>query len=266
MRRAPPPHLRAYVSQYDGYVQRAADFEGRMEVPSTAVPLIINFGANYIVSGPGIISGPAAYGSFMAGMVDQHVIVESTGLSNGMQVHFTPIGAHLFLGMPMSELTNRAVSIEDIFSGGERRIAAQLEDTPDWEDRFDILDAFISDRIARARAPSSEVVWAWRRLSKTDGKLDIGALAGEIGWSRKHLIARFREQIGLTPKTAARVLRFSRAVRRIQGAQRVRWAAIAYECGYYDQAHFNRDFREFTGGTPSEFLARRIPGHGGLVG
>ena len=96
--------------------------------------------------------------------------------------------------------------------------------------------------------------------------MDIGALASEIGWSRKHLIARFREHIGLPPKTAARVLRFGRAVQQIESAERVRWAEIAYECGYYDQAHFNRDFREFTGGTPSEFLARRIPDGGGLLG
>jgi AraC-like DNA-binding protein len=266
VRCAPDPRLGAYVSRYEGYVGRTADFGRRMEVPSTDVPFIINFGSFYIVSGPGNVAGPAAYGSFVAGMVDAHVIVESTGLNNGIQVNFTPIGAHLFLGMPMDEITNRTVRFEDIFEAADRRIVARLKDTPDWEARFDLLDAFIADRIARAGAPSSEVTWAWRRLVEASGTLGIGALAGEIGWSRKHLIARFREEIGLPPKTAARVLRFSRAVRQLEGADRARWAPLAYDCGYYDQAHFNREFRQFTGGTPTEFLARRLPDGGGLPG
>ncbi len=266
MRCAPAPHLRAYVSRYEGYVERTADFERRMEVPSAVVPLILNFGSEYIVSGPGNVAGPASYGSFVAGMVDAHVIVESTGLNHGIQVNFTPIGARLFLGMPMNEITNRTVRLDDVFGAMDRRIVARLEDTPDWEARFDILDAFISDRIARAQPPSGEVAWAWGRLAEADGKLSIGALAGELGWSRKHLIARFRDQIGVPPKTAARVLRFNRAVRQLEGADAVRWTQIAYDCGYYDQAHFNRDFREFTGGTPTEFLARRMPDGAGLLG
>jgi AraC-like DNA-binding protein len=266
IRRAPEPSLRAYVSRYEGYVERAADFDRRMEVPSTTIPLILNFGANYVVSGPGNVAGPAEYGSFVAGMVDAHVIVESTGLNHGMQVNFTPIGARLFLGMPVDEITNRTVRLDDMFGAMDRRIVARLEDTPDWEARFDILDAFIADRIGRAQPPCVEVAWAWRRLVETDGKHGIGALAGEIGWSRKHLIARFRDQIGVPPKTAARILRFSRAVRQLERAETARWAAVAYDAGYYDQAHFNRDFREFTGGTPTEFLARRMPDGGGLLG
>ena len=263
---APAAHLRGYVTGYEGFVEHATAFSRRMEVPSTVVPLIINFGPKYVVSGPGNRTISNTYGSFVAGLVDAHVIVEATGLASGIQVNFTPIGAHLFLGMPMDEFTNRTVRFEDVFGPRERRLIAQLEDTPDWDKRFTLLDDFIADRIALARAPSTEIAWAWRQIEETVGAASIGALAAEIGWSRKHLIARFREHIGLPPKMAARIVRFDRAVRQLDGADPTHWVRVAYACGYYDQAHFNRDFRAFTGGTPSEFLVRRIPNGGGLLG
>ena len=265
VRREPSVHLRPFVSRIEGYVEHATTFVSRMELPSAIVPLIINFGPQYIVSGPGNPSGPSHFDSFVAGLVDRHVFVESTGLGNGMQINFTPIGAHLFLGVPMSELTNHTVRFEDIFGSADRRIIAQLEDTPDWDTRFDRVEMFISNRIARARMPAREVAWVWQHLLATSGRASIGAIAGEIGWSRKRLIERFREQIGLPPKQMARILRLQRAIRQIDGVGDPRWSHVAYDSGYYDQAHFNRDFREFTGCTPTQYAARRLP-DGGLVG
>ncbi len=83
----------------------------------------------------------------------------------------------------------------------------------------------------------------------------ISDLAGEVGWSHRHLISRFRRQVGLAPKTAARVIRF-RAMLAGLGAGRAGLADLAYEHGYSDQAHLNRDFREFTGTTPTGYLKR----------
>ena len=265
VQREPSAHLRPFVSRLEGYVEHATTFASCMELPSAIVPLIINFGAHYVVAGPGNVDGSVRVGSFVAGLAERHVFVESTGLGNGMQVNFTPIGAHLFLGVLMHKLTGHTVAFDDVFAPADRRIVAQLEDTPDWDTRFDLVEAFISNRISRARMPAREVAGVWQRLLDTNGGASIGALAGEIGWSRKHLIERFREQIGLPPKQMARILRFQRAIRQIGGVDDPRWSHVAYDSGYYDQAHFNRDFREFTGCTPTEYLSRRLPG-GGLVG
>ena len=87
-------------------------------------------------------------------------------------------------------------------------------------------------------------------------------LAAELGWSRRHLAARFRDEVGVSPKALARLLRFERALE-LLGTRTL--ADIAYECGYYDQAHFNRDFRAFAGATPGELLARRLPDGGGVT-
>ena len=103
-----------------------------------------------------------------------------------------------------------------------------------------------------------EVAWAWRRLAATCGAVPVGELAAEVGWSRRHLVTRFHQQVGLPPKTAARVIRFAHLLRRFAGTETGKWSRIAAECGYYDQAHMNRDFREFAGTTPTDYLARRV--------
>jgi len=85
-------------------------------------------------------------------------------------------------------------------------------------------------------------------------------LADEVGWSRRHLIARFRQQVGLPPKTLSRIVRFAGLARRLEAPDRPGLARLATEAGYYDQTHLNREFREFTGTTPTSFSARQRGG------
>jgi transcriptional regulator GlxA family with amidase domain len=100
------------------------------------------------------------------------------------------------------------------------------------------------------------VAYAWQRLDATAGRVPIAKVAGELGMSRRHLTASFREQVGLSPKKTARLLRFAHVREEIQNAP-VRWAEIAEECGYVDQSHLNRDFRDFAASTPTAFLSSR---------
>ena len=96
--------------------------------------------------------------------------------------------------------------------------------------------------------------------------MGIAALAQELGWSRRRFGERFREHVGLAPKPAARVLRFRRVLELLRRGDELRLAAIAQDCGYYDQAHLNRDFRAYTGGPPRAYLARLLPDGGGVAG
>ena len=98
---------------------------------------------------------------------------------------------------------------------------------------------------------------------ESSGLVTIRALVEETGWSQKHLISQFREHIGLAPKMFARVMRFGSAVDRLRRKEHASLTELALDCGYYDQAHFDRDFRAFAGVTPTELLST-LGSHGGF--
>ncbi|MGH3965521.1 MAG: helix-turn-helix domain-containing protein, partial [Pseudonocardiaceae bacterium] len=107
--------------------------------------------------------------------------------------------------------------------------------------------------------PAPELGWAWRRLTACHGRVEVGTLAQEVGWSRRHLGERFRREFGLTPKVAGRVMRFEVAHRMLRAPVRPGLAEVSARCGFADQAHLTREWRELAGCTPSNWLAEELP-------
>lgn len=130
--------------------------------------------------------------------------------------------------------------------------------TRSWEDRFEVLDGLLADRMACGPAPSPALVWAWHRMQSADGAVRIADLAAGAGCSHRHLVALFREQVGATPKSAARVLRYARAARLLARAD-LRPAQVAAMCGYADQAHLTREYTAFSGTTPRRSHSNPVP-------
>jgi methylphosphotriester-DNA--protein-cysteine methyltransferase len=158
------------------------------------------------------------------------------------------------------------VELDDLLGCQAPLLIEQLHAAPGWNERFAIIDGVLSARLDRAPAIPPAVSGAWERLTRSSGRAHIGGLASELGWSHRHLIAQFREHIGLPPKKLARILRFERALGSINGGESICLASVAQTAGYFDQAHLHRDFRQFTGHTPAELLRRRLPGMEGLIG
>jgi AraC-like DNA-binding protein len=263
--RDPDARLRGHVRDYLGYVETTPGPLRRREVPSADITLIISFGPAIAVSDPGGAVPSSTRTSFVAGLHDAPVLTEHAGHQHGVEVRLAPLAARRLFGVPMDALANRVVALEDLLGRDADLLVERLHDAPGWASRFDLLDEAIARRLEAARPAPLNVAWAWRRLHETHGNVTIGALAGELGCSRRHLAAQFREQVGVPPKLLARILRFDRVIALLRNAEPERWAEVAYACGYYDQAHFNRDFREFAGSTPRAFLAARMPDAGGFA-
>lgn len=258
-RGAPHAVLRGHVRGYTGYREDTVPM-CRREVPSAVVPLIISFGDPIDVAGPG--EPPRALTSFTAGMSDRPAITEHGGRQYGVQVNLSPLGAYRLFGMPMRDLANRVVGLDDVFGPAARELAERLATAPGWAQRFELLDAEFARRVLDGPEPSAEVAWAWRRLVRTGGRLRVADLAREVAWSPRHLVGRFGEQVGMAPKPIARMLRFHRAAGRVLRGDPL--AAIAADCGYYDQAHLNRDFRTLAGCTPTAYRTAALPDDGGV--
>ena len=258
-RSAPHPELRPHVTGYTGYLESASRPFRRREVPTAGVTLIISFGQPLLVTAPG---GPSrVVESFVAGLWDRAVMTEHAGHQRGIQVDLTPLGAFSTFGVPMHELANGIVDLDDLGDPDAGTMGARLADEATWRQRFDLLDRMLLDRVRRGPVPAPAAVEAWRLLARSAGDVAIAELAADVGWSRKQLAERFREQVGLPPKVVARLLRFRRAVALIEAGRPL--AEVAATCGYYDQAHLNRDFRSLAGYTPGQYLRSQETLRGG---
>lgn len=259
--RGPIPALSGIVHRYCDYSHRETGVAQRREVAQDQVTIILGFGTPVRVRGGP--TGAVDLHCFVAPLHDSFAITEERDELRGVQVDLSPLGAHMLFGAPMHELSaSLVVPLSDVL--GERAVGELVErlaGAASSPARFRILDEFVCRRAAAARAPSPDVVWAWRRLRESGGRLPIARLTRELGCSNRHLVTRFREQLGPPPKTVARLMRFQRAVGLLSRDDGRRFAEIAQACGYYDQAHLNRDFRELGGTSPGEFVASRLP-HG----
>ncbi|QIG46351.1 AraC family transcriptional regulator [Nordella sp. HKS 07] len=254
LRTHPHQALKSYVIDYSGYRETQGSEIWRRELPCSFVPLIINFGpAFHFRDDP---RSPATQTSFTAGVYTRAVIVGSRGAAFCVQVNFTPFGAWRFFRLSQSELESRTVSLDDLLGAQGRSLIAELHDAPGWPERFALLDDFIARRILAAREPDANVREVWRALTASHGTASIVALARTSGISRRHLAKLFRAEIGATPKTMARILRFEHARDLAHKVPRLGWADLAYAAGYADQAHLAREFKDLSGLTPQELLRR----------
>lgn len=245
-RRDPPPELRScLLHPLEAWAQTRGDASELREVPFPGVPLILNLGPPWEIQERSI-------NSFVAGLGTVASTVRGASTWACIELRLTPHGAYRLFGVPMSELTNQTVELE-LLAPEAGELEARLRDARGWVDRFDLVDAFLARRLAASRQAHPEIEWSWRHLHDTHGRASIGAMATELGWSHRRLIARFREQIGLTPKLLARVIRFDHAAAALRALDNRELAEIAYACGYADQAHLTREFRALAGTSPTRF-------------
>jgi AraC-like DNA-binding protein len=242
----PSDLVRAIVTRhYVGFTETSNGGRRWIEAPNANVTLIVNYSEPF--------GGFPTF--FVAGLTDSSTVVETRADTCCIDVKMDPLGAFTVFGVPMHELSGRVTDLRSIIPSG-RTFIDRVGHVRDWHARFSALDALLAELAANGRQPARQVSWAWKRLAVSQGRVSIRRISDEVGWSGKHLIEMFKEQIGLRPKTISRILRFQSAVQRAERCRSVDWADIAAASGYNDQSHLIRDFRRFTGRSPAEYRRR----------
>ena len=181
--------------------------------------------------------------------------IDVTRRERVMGVQFHPGGVSPFLRVPVSDVSGGCFSPDDVWAHVSS-VREELLDTPDHRARFAVLERALSEQLILGRAIHPAVRHAVRRLQGKGWQPQISELAGQANLSPRRFIELFQRQVGITPKSFARLTRFQQVVTMVDGQRDVDWAGVALDCGYYDQAHFIHDFRTFSGYTPSVYLAR----------
>lgn len=204
------------------------------------------------------------FDSVAGGLMCRSVAIHHDGRQQGVKVSLTPLGARTIYGMPAAALAHQLVPFDELLGSLGGELVDRLRAAPTWAVRFATLDELLLRAVGRGasvdRAPMvrPEVAEGWRRLVASRGRVQVGAVAAELGWSRRYLTERFRGEVGLSPKTFARVLRFEHAHELATAHDPLPWADVATVSGYADQAHLVRDWSQFTGRSPTAWRRREI--------
>jgi AraC-like DNA-binding protein len=248
--------LSAVVGEHHGYRERDVAPMRHLGLPSPWLTVIFTLHepmqmAHHV--DPSLL--PDSFDALVGGLHTSPAVIVHDGAQSGIQLAMSPLGSRALLGMPAGELASIDLHAVDILGPLAAELQQRLAVAPDWPSRFGLLDRYLGRRLDEVRRPPREVCQAWQMLRSSRGTASIGAVAREVGWSERHLAAQFRTEIGLTPKAAARVIRFDRARRMIRTAP---GADVAAMCGYFDQSHLVRDFVAFTGLSPTAWVAAEV--------
>jgi transcriptional regulator GlxA family with amidase domain len=183
------------------------------------------------------------------GAMTTAIVTVATGDVVGARFH--PGGASALLDVAARELRDDTVHVADLLGALGRTLVDRVAGAPDISHAIAALSATLLQLQAYARALDPRVVEATELLEHVGGELPLSAVAARLSVGERQLERLFDERVGLGPKIYARVARMRRAIRAMES--RAPHAAIAFACGYTDQAHFIRDFRRLTGLTPTAY-------------
>jgi AraC-like DNA-binding protein len=259
----PAPPLRGMVGSYHGYRQRGVPTAHHRGLPSPYLTMIVTFDDPLVIAAhPDPRQRAGRYRTLLGGLHTRPALIARTGREAGIQIALNPLGAPALLGLPAGELAGVDVDASEVLGSAASEIHGRVSEAASWPERFAVLDDVLLRILRDDRPPGLQVRLAWGRLVGTAGAARVRDVADEVGWSDRHLANRFRAEVGLSPKEAARVVRFDRARRllqhRVAAGEPPLLAELAVTCGYYDQAHLAREFRDLAGCAPTRWLAEEF--------
>ncbi len=258
----PQGPLGRHVREHHGYRQRGIEPGQHLGMPSPYLTLIFTLDDPVdIRRHPDPRQSPGRFPTLVGGLHTTPALIAHPGAQAGIQLQLSPLAARPLLGMPAGELAGTDVLADEIWGSVAGRIHQRLLQAEDWPARFVVLDRLLGSMADDRRGVPDEITRAWGTLLRSGGTAPIRHIARDIGWSERHLRTRFTREVGLTPKVAARVIRFDRARRLLEHqvvTGRPHIAGVAADCGYFDQAHLIRDWQQFTGLAPTDWIAHEF--------
>jgi AraC-like DNA-binding protein len=225
-------------------------------LPDGTLQLVVTLGAPLTVRRAGHPDVAAA--ATVAGLRSSPVGIIHDGTQRGVQLSLTPRGSRALLGLPAAPLAQGVWPLAEIVGRRADELTDRLAGASGPEGRAQVVETVLAEWAVDEDYPAV-VDAVWRRLAGSAGRLTVTRLADEIGVGRRHLGQVVRAELGLTPKTVARILRFGQARRCLRSGPKASLAQTAVTCGYFDQAHLTNDWKQLAGCTPGEWMSEELP-------
>ncbi len=252
----PAGSLRPFVAGY-GCFDMAGWPPGRHRgLPDGTLTLVLSVGTPPIVrrAGQPDVKAAATVSGLRSGPVD----IVHDGIQRGVEVALTPRGARALLGLPAAALADGVWTLEEVVGRRAHELTDRLASAPGPAGQARVLETVLAGWAVDVGYPAAVDAF-WRRLTDCAGCASVTGIADEIGLGRRHMSQLVRAELGLTPKTAARIVRFAQARRCLRTGRTASLAETAVTCGYFDQAHLTNDWRQLAGCTPGEWMSQELP-------
>ncbi|HUL24970.1 MAG TPA: helix-turn-helix transcriptional regulator [Streptosporangiaceae bacterium] len=252
----PARQLRPLVASYVDFDMAGWPPGRHRGLPDGTLVLVVSTNAPLTVRRAGRADVVAA--ATVAGLRSSPVGIVHDGTQRGVQLALTPRGSRALLGLPAAALAQGVWPLEEVIGRRAHELADRLASAPGPAGRARVLDTVLARWAVAADYPAA-VDAAWRRLAASAGRLPVASVAAGIGLGRRHLGQLVRTELGLTPKTVARILRFDHACRCLRSGRTTALAETAVMCGYFDQAHLTSEWKQLGGCTPGEWMSEELP-------
>ncbi len=257
--RFPPLPLSQFVENLWLIEGFHADYAREKILPDGAIELIIDLDREpkTIFESEGSDRFRTVKKAWISGERTRFLVIGATSNQSMVGIRFRPGGAYPFFGFPISELSESVTELDLIWGSLVADIRDQLLEIDSPEGKLLRLESFLLAHARRSLEANRLITFAVHQLQNSPQFIAIRDLANTIGITQKHLISQFEKIVGLRPKSFARVCKFQKVLQLIEERSQIEWSAITYECGYYDQAHFIKEFQTFSGLNPSAYLVQR---------
>ena len=193
--------------------------------------------------------------AMLLGQITEQFYVKPMGYVNTFAIRFYPYGFANFIDLPLNELGNKETPLNELF-GDETagRLAQDITRAQDVNERVDIIEKFLFGRLSDKETIDNIVKSTIDAMFQSNGSKPLNAILKDNLRKRRQLERNFKKQIGISPKQLSKVIRLQAILQLLLNQKTETLTGVAYETEYYDQSHFIKDFKEFTGTTPKEFL------------
>lgn len=261
IRHTPSHPLDTYID-YFYYIDGALPYPREKILPTGWLDLELNLGDPIqIYDATGTNAVATCTKCWWVGIWSTYGTVEWPAHTQLMGIHFKPGGAYPFLNFPLSELQNQIVPAAAIWGKFASELFERLSAAPGIAARLLLFEDLLHTRLHSAPYGLSAVRHGVAEIARHQGTLSIKALGDQMGVSHNHLLTQFKRMVGISPKALARLYRLKQILHAIDLTQAVDWTQLAHHANYYDQAHFAKDFRAFTGQSPTNYLRLRCQSH-----
>lgn len=196
--------------------------------------------------------------ALLAGVRTGHVEIDAGGEPRSMMaIHFKPGAGHAFVDVPLEELTDQTVSLDNLWGAATATFHEQLVEAGTPEEKLQLVTTHLRRKL-NPRTEHPAVAYALREFMRPENPPSVAEIREATGLSHKRFIKLFRNQTGASPKFFQRICRFKLLIDALTRCREPDWADMAVACGYYDQAHFNHDFHHFSGINPRTYLRDRV--------